>query len=114
MRKLVLAAAVLLCGAPSQACSRQPAGAPPPAATGGSMEQQPAAGVSDLPFAAGMTFASLDDYLAHLRRRGAYDVPWYREVSPGVYERVGGRAPPGAPPERFTREQLERRFGFAR
>lgn len=65
-----------------------------------------------LPFGQGLSFATLDDYLAHLRRRGAYDVPWYREVSPGVYELVAGRT--RGRPQRHTREELMRRFGFAR
>ena len=68
--------------------------------------------VRDLPFAGGMSFTSLDEYLAHLRRRSAHDVPWYREVSPGVYERVVGRGPPGGEPQRHTREALERKYGF--
>jgi len=76
---------------------------------------EPAPGARDsrtLPYGQGLTFATLDDYLAHLRRRGAYDVPWYREVSPGVYELVSGRT--RGRPQRHTREELMRRFGFAR
>jgi len=78
--------------------------------------EEPAAGASEsrtLPYGQGLSFATLDDYLAHLRRRGAYDVPWYREVSPGVYELVSRRGPRAAP-VRFTREELLRRFGFIR
>jgi hypothetical protein len=69
--------------------------------------------VPGLPFAQGRAFASLDDYLAFLRERGRYDVPWYREVRPGVYELVARRGP-GAEPETYTREELARKFGFAR
>lgn len=69
--------------------------------------------VPNLPFAQGRSFASLDDYLAHLRERGRYDVPWYREIRPGVYELVSRRGP-GAQPRIYTREELERRFGFRR
>lgn len=72
--------------------------------------QRPA--VSGLPFAQGRSFASLDDYLAFLRGRGAHDVPWYREIRPGVYELVSRRGP-RAQPQIFTREELARKFGFA-
>ena len=68
---------------------------------------------ADLPFGQGLSFAALDDYLAHLERRGATGVPWYREVRPGVYELVARRGP-GAPARRATREELMRRFGFTR
>lgn len=67
----------------------------------------------ELPFAQGRRFATLDEYLAHLRRRGAYDVPWWREIRPGVYELVSRRGP-DAPPLIQTREQLMERFGFTR
>jgi len=64
-----------------------------------------------LPFAQGQGFDTLDAYLAHLQKRGAHDVPWYREVAPGLYERVAGRGRRGAA-ERFTRAELMARFGF--
>ena len=54
----------------------------------------------------------LDDYLAHLERQGAIDLPWWRQVSPGVYERVTRM--PGRAPERATRAELMRRYGFSR
>lgn len=67
-----------------------------------------------LPFAHGRTFATLDEYLAHLRdRAGPIDQPWYREVRPGVYERVTSRRRSGAP-EMVTRAELMRRYGFTR
>jgi hypothetical protein len=74
-------------------------------------EQSSGAAVSDLPYAPGKSFRTLDEYLAHLRKRGAYDVPYYEEISPGVYEVVGRRGP-GAPRLTYTREELERKFGF--
>jgi hypothetical protein len=72
----------------------------------------PAAGapVSGLPYAQGQSFATLDEYLAFLRKRSAYDVPYWEEVSPGVYRAVAGRAGPQA--QTYTRAELERRFGF--
>ena len=71
---------------------------------------QPAA-VANLPFAQGRAFASLDDYLAFREKRGASDVPWYREIEPGLYELVSRRAP-GAQPKTYTRAELARMFGF--
>ena len=81
--------------------------APTPPATPAS-----GAAVGDLPFADGQTFASLDQYLTHLRKLGASDIPYYEEVEPGVYQVMAGRA--GLQPQRYTREELERRFGFRR
>lgn len=65
----------------------------------------------DLPFAQGQAFDSLDAYLAFLERRGAMDVPWYREIGPDLYELVSGRGRRGAP-ERVSRAELMQRFGF--
>lgn len=67
----------------------------------------------ELPFAQGRDFATLDEYLAFLRERGAIDIPWYREIGPGVYELVARRRP-GAPAETRTRAELMERFGFSR
>lgn len=61
-------------------------------------------------------FADLDAYLAYLRRRSAIDGAWYREIRPGVYElQTGGnlRLDRGETTKRvFTRDELERKFGF--
>lgn len=67
-------------------------------------------GVSGLPFARGAVFRCLDDYLSHLRNQGAIDLPWWREVRPGVYERVTTMRDRG--PETATRAELMQRFGF--
>ena len=74
--------------------------------------KQASGGVANLPYARGKSFRTLDDYLAHLQRQGAIDLPWWREVEPGVYERVTRM--PGRAPERATRAELMRRFGFSR
>ena len=71
-----------------------------------------ASGVANLPYARGKTFSSLDEYLAHLEAQGALDLPWWREIRPGVYQRMTSM--PEARPEVATREELARRFGFAR
>ena len=76
------------------------------------MEEKQAGGVANLPYARGKSFRTLDEYLAHLERQGAIDLPWWRQVEPGVYERVARR--PGRTPERATRAELMRRFGFSR
>jgi hypothetical protein len=59
-------------------------------------------------------FRTLDEYLAFLRRGGAIDKPWYREVRPGVYELVTSYRPVGGAetPRYFTREELAKKFGF--
>ena len=89
--------AIALCIASAAACAQPPA------------PQHHA--VAGLPFSQGRSFATLDDYLAFLERRGASDVPWYREIRPGIYELVSRRGP-GAARQTFTREQLAKKFGF--
>jgi len=75
-------------------------------------ESQQAGGVANLPYARGRRFDGLDEYLAHLEQQGAIDLPWWRQVAPGVYERMTSM--PGRAPERATRAELMRRFGFTR
>jgi hypothetical protein len=71
---------------------------------------------ANLPFSNGKSFRSLDEYLAHRERLGACDVPYYEEIGPGLYRLEGYHLPPPqeAPGRRptFTREELEREFGF--
>ncbi len=71
-------------------------------------------GVSGLRYAGNQTFVSLDDYLAHLQKLSVQDVPYYREVEPGLYKHEAGRQPPGRVviDRLFTREELEEKFGF--
>lgn len=73
-------------------------------------------GIAGLPDAHGRSFRTLDEYLAHLRAVAApVDRPWYREVRPGVFRlETGNLRAAGVEPRTFTREQLERRFGFRR
>lgn len=113
MRKpSILAISVLFVG--SAACAR-PANAPaaPHKEVTAVNPSSAGAPLSGLPFAQGRSFSTLDEYLAFRKERGAYDVPWYKEVSPGVYELVTRRVP-GKPFETFTREQLMEKFGFSR
>ena len=62
-------------------------------------------------------FRNLDEYLAHLERtQGPVDGPWYKQVRPGIYELRTGNLhldTPGGEKRTFTREELEREFGFS-
>jgi hypothetical protein len=66
----------------------------------------------DLPFAEGHDFASLDAYLKHLADRGPIGVPFYREVAPGQFERQVQMLRPGEKPQRLSRADLAKRYGF--
>ena len=71
-------------------------------------------GVKGLPSSFGRSFATLDDYLEHLRNHaGTVDQPWYRKIGPDTYELVTSMRP-APPPQTFTREELMRKFGFTR
>lgn len=62
-------------------------------------------------------FPDLDAYLAYLEKRAHIDGSWYRQVRPGVYELQTGnlRLPDAGKTRRtFTREELEKKFGFSR
>ena len=62
-------------------------------------------------------FRNLDEYLAHLERmEGPVGGPWYKEVRPGIYElQTGNLRVLGEEQQKqsFTREELERKFGFS-
>ena len=116
MKRLIFSAVLAMCGWSSQACSGA-ADEPLVSAAGrgeATMQKPKASGapVAGLPFAQGKSFATLDEYLAHLQARGAYDVPWYRETSPGVYVRVTGRGKGAGAARTYTRGELAREFGF--
>ena len=119
MRILVTLSALALASGltvPTAACSESPQSpAAAPARSGASAGQSEDGGrpVSNLPYAHGRTFSSLDEYLAHLERLGAIDLPYWRQIAPGLYERVTSRRPRGTP-ERATRAELMERFGFTR
>ena len=67
--------------------------------------------MSDLPYARGKTFSSLDAYLAHRKTLGTIDLPYYEEVEPGRYQLVSGRGS-NISPVFFTRQQLLEKYGF--
>ena len=68
--------------------------------------------VAKLPFARGKRFCALDEYLAHLEVQGAIDLPWWKQIRPGVYEHV--KRMPSAKQEVATRAELMKRFGFSK
>jgi hypothetical protein len=78
----------------------------------GAVQPPASESVAHLPYARGKTFRTLDEYLAHLEAQGALDLPWWREIRPGVYERMTSM--PEARREVATRAELMRRFGFTR
>ena len=65
-------------------------------------------------------FGTLDEYLAYLERtQGPVDGPWYKQVSADTYELQTGNlkfdGPGGEDQKRlFTRQELERKFGFSK
>ena len=73
----------------------------------------PSGDVANLPFARGRTFGSLDEYLAHLEANAAIDLPYWREIRPGVYQWTV-RMPEAGGAETASREELLRRYGFDR
>jgi hypothetical protein len=73
------------------------------------------AGRADLPFSQGLRFSTLDAYLAHRRKLGTMDRPFYEEIAPGLYKLRGGSpmAVP-VPDVTLTRQELMEKYGFDR
>lgn len=65
-------------------------------------------------------FRTLDEYLTHLElTQGPVDGPWYKQIGPDLYELQTGNlkldGPAGAEQKKqFTRQELERKYGFAK
>lgn len=78
----------------------------------GVIVQQDEEGVAGLPYARGRRFRSLDEYLAYMKEQSAIDLPWWREIRPGVYEYVVSIR--GAPRKIATRAELMAQYGFSR
>ena len=60
-------------------------------------------------------FRTLDDYLRYLERQSHMDGKWYKEVRPGIYALQAGNLhldTPSGEQRVYTREELERKFGF--
>ncbi|MFC2953519.1 hypothetical protein ACFOOP_16395 [Marinicaulis aureus] len=67
-------------------------------------------GVAGLPYSHGKVFATLDEYLAHLHQLSAIDLPYWREIRPGIYQKVVRM--PEAEPQTATREELMKKYCF--
>lgn len=94
------------------AAPARPAGVAP-----GPHPESPEAPVTDARARIPERFPDLDAYLRHLESRSHLDGAWYREIRPGVFELQTGNlrlTERGAPKRIFTREELERKFGFRR
>ena len=64
-------------------------------------------------------FQSLDAYLAWLEKTQApVDGAWYKQIRPGVYELETGNlrilGAEGEAKKTYTRDELERKFGFTK
>ena len=112
MRKMVTKLSPILLAAPLLGCASPLTAEPsdsadePRASSTGADEAVP-----NRPYSRGRSFANLDEYLAYLERaNGPIDLPWWREVRPGVFQKVVRMT--GAEPETATRDELNRRFGF--
>ena len=70
--------------------------------------------ISDLPHSQGLSFSTLDGYLAHLRSLAPQDRPYFEEIAPSQFRRVTGRRAPGTEEDQtvYTRQQLLDQFGF--
>jgi hypothetical protein len=109
---LILAATAL-----TPACAAPPSEARPAVGEPPSTDAPAGKAVTDTRLPINRRFPDLDAYLAHLRRQSHMDGAWYREVRPGLYELQTGnlrRLDGGADKRTFTREELEKKFGFSR
>ena len=69
-------------------------------------------GVTGLPGGNGLTFASLDDFLAHLEKGGHVDRPFWEKLEDGRYRWNTGRGMQFQEPKFATREELLAKYGF--
>ena len=68
---------------------------------------------SPRPHSQGKSFSNIDEYLAHLRKMGAQDRPFYEKIGPNKYRLNTGRGSRRKPPQIFTRQQLLNKYGFS-
>lgn len=69
-------------------------------------------GVSELPYSQGRSFATLDEYLIHLKSLGAIDISYYELMSDGKYHLKSAFPSKYPGPTVFTRRQLLEKYGF--
>ena len=112
--KLSFGALLLSIAVPIAACAASPA----QRAGLQSAAKTPEHRVADTERPINQRFGNLDEYLAYLEKVNApIDRPWYRRIRPGVYElQTGHFRPLGGDKQKrvFTREELQRKFGFSR
>lgn len=74
--------------------------------------------VSDTDPTISQRFRTLDDYLSHLELiEGPVGGPWYKMIGPDQYELQTGNLKLDVPADQkrvFTRQELEKKFGFAK
>lgn len=79
--------------------------------------------VTDTNLPINQRFRTLDEYLAHLEKTSApVDGPWYKQISPGMYQLQTGNlrvlstddAGEAEAKRVYTRQELERKFGFSK
>lgn len=94
---------------------------PAPSNTNGQLApEQVGNAVSDTNLPISKRFRTLDEYLDHLElTQGSVDGPWYKKIGPDLYELQTGNlkldGPDGAEEKRvFTRQELEKKFGFSK
>jgi len=89
-----------------------------PASTSSRIDNNSGTSVTNDQVPINQRFRSLDEYLAHLEKmEKPVGGPWYAEVSPGVFQLQTGNLHldvPNNEQRTFTREELERKFGFAK
>jgi hypothetical protein len=69
-------------------------------------------GVSELPFSQGRSFATLDEYLDHLKSLGAIDISYYELMPDGKYHLKSAFPSKYPGPTVFTRQELLEKYGF--
>lgn len=69
-------------------------------------------GVSELPFSEGRSFATLDEYLIHLKSLGAIDISYYELMDDGKYHLKSAFPSKYPGPTVFTRRELLEKYGF--
>lgn len=113
----MLAFSTLLCGA---ACSASVSDPAPSNSSRQPAAKQMGSAVSETETPINKRFGTLDEYLDHLElTQGPVDGPWYKKVGTNTYELQTGNLkldrPDGREEKRlFTREELEKKFGFSK
>jgi hypothetical protein len=117
LKQRLVIAACLFVGALNSACNAAPGNVvqtkenrhPPTKAAESSVTNQA------LPI--NRQFRNLDEYLAHLERQSHVGGKSYKQIKPGLYELQTGNLhldTPSGEKRIYTREELEKKFGFSK